>query len=97
MSIVPTYNYYCPECVLTEERVHPIDSDDSYLCPECNWVMVKKFTAPAIHFKGGGWGGNHPGKAYKTTFDADAATGELGSVTTEETGPAVKPGETAQS
>jgi len=46
--------------------------------------MRKQFTAPATHFKGGGWGGSYPKRTYKTTTHADVGTGEIGSRKTEE-------------
>lgn len=52
--------------------------------------MRKLFTAPAIHFKGGGWGGSRSQikRSYRTTFDGDASTGQ-GETKTEEIGPAI--------
>jgi putative FmdB family regulatory protein len=94
--LMPSYDYHCDACGLDAVATHNIDYTGGYKCTHCSAPMRKIISAPAIHFKGGGWGGSHPGKSYKTTFHSDAATGELGSVTTEETGPAVKKGTTAQ-
>jgi predicted nucleic acid-binding Zn ribbon protein len=38
------------------------DDDVFPKCEDCNVTLSKVFTPPAIHFKGGGWGGNHGGQ-----------------------------------
>ena len=53
---MPNYDYKCPECGQTEVIHHSIqDSDNSYHCPECDWVMKKVFSATPAVFKGQGW------------------------------------------
>jgi putative FmdB family regulatory protein len=80
---MPRYDYECPECGIEKEFTHSIGEDAIYRCG-CGALMRKQFTAPATHFKGGGWGGSYPKRTYKTTTHADVGTGEIGSRKTEE-------------
>ena len=53
------YDYRCPDCnsELTIERsIH--DEPRSPTCFECHIEMVRKFDAPSIQFKGGGFYSN---------------------------------------
>jgi putative FmdB family regulatory protein len=55
---MPRYDFKCIECDSIVEIVM-IDGDDPFpKCQKCNVTMSKVFTPPAIHFKGGGWGGS---------------------------------------
>lgn len=90
MTAVPRYDYHCDPCGYTEEFHHSIGEDIIYECPQCGTLMRKLFNSLATHFKGGGWGGSHPGRSYRTRTHADAGTGEIGSQKTEEIGPAIK-------
>jgi predicted nucleic acid-binding Zn ribbon protein len=38
------------------------DQDEFPKCEDCSITLSKVFTPPAIHFKGGGWGGSHGGQ-----------------------------------
>lgn len=89
---MPTYDYRCDNCELVAEATHNLDYTDGYKCTACQSPMRKLFSAPALKFKGGGWGGNHPGRSFRTRTHSDAATGEVGSSVTEEIGPAIKKG-----
>ena len=43
-----------------ESVVELIITDDPFpKCEKCDVTLTKVFTPPAIHFKGGGWGGDH--------------------------------------
>jgi putative FmdB family regulatory protein len=81
---MPRYDFRCSECNTIQEHSLPIDSDDLLYCLTCDTLLAKVFTAPAAHFKGGGWGGSHPTRTYKTRTEVDAGTGERGSQKTEE-------------
>lgn len=56
---MPKYDYRCDKCNVTKMRELPIAHHDLKIFCECGEQMNKVFTPPAIHFKGGGWGGNH--------------------------------------
>lgn len=34
------------------------DATERPQCATCGEFMIKSFTPPAVHFKGGGWGGS---------------------------------------
>ena len=54
---MPNYDFVCTQCDRTVE-IHMVhDATDSPICELCGNFMIKCFTPPAIHFKGGGWGG----------------------------------------
>ena len=57
---MPTFEFKCETCdVITEHFIPAADIDSSLACDKCGNVMTRMYTPPAIHFKGGGWGGNH--------------------------------------
>jgi predicted nucleic acid-binding Zn ribbon protein len=50
------YEYTCPTCYITvyvERSIHAEASPQP--CLECNKEMLRKYEAPAITFKGGGF------------------------------------------
>jgi putative FmdB family regulatory protein len=51
---MPTYAYRCPECGCGAEFNHSIDADFTAVC-DCGTVMKRKYTPPAIQFKGSGF------------------------------------------
>jgi putative FmdB family regulatory protein len=53
---MPSYLYRCDQCGGELEMSHSIPSngDLSPLC--CSYPMIRVFSAPAIIFKGTGWG-----------------------------------------
>lgn len=54
---MPTYEYIC-ECGYQESIMRGYDeAEKEYKCPDCGINMTRLWTAPSIHFKGGGWGG----------------------------------------
>lgn len=63
---MPSYDYRCDECFLTFEIQHPIAETMDYnhcLTQEdgCTGLLHRMYTAPALSFKGQGWG-----KVYRT-------------------------------
>lgn len=60
---MPTYQFRCREHPeqQVEEYWSLSDIEGSALpdpCPVCQVPMSRVFTAPAVHFRGGGWGGS---------------------------------------
>lgn len=58
---MPTYLFKCKDHPSEQlEDFWPIEVGSfAYpLCPQCEEPMRRVFTAPAVHFKGGGWGGS---------------------------------------
>lgn len=55
---MPTYEYSCRECG-TYGSVHRsfADDDAGMECPKCKILMNRLYSAPALVFKGDGWGG----------------------------------------
>lgn len=54
---MPTYEYIC-DCGYRESVMrHYDDPETDYICSDCSSKMSRLWTAPGIHFKGGGWGG----------------------------------------
>ena len=54
------YEYECPgdgQALLIERAIY--DKEEEYDCNVCGTTLNRIFNAPGIHFKGGGWGGNH--------------------------------------
>lgn len=56
---MPNYNFVCRMCDKEYELYVGYDQDEFPKCETCDITLSKVFTPPAIHFKGGGWGGNH--------------------------------------
>lgn len=54
---MPKYDFACFTCEKTTEIHMTFDSVERPVCEKCGEFMVKSFTPPSIHFKGGGWGG----------------------------------------
>lgn len=59
---MPKYDYECRTCLKTNEAFFPIQDGPApaIVCPEegCGKEAFRVHTAPAAHFKGGGWGGS---------------------------------------
>ena len=54
---MPIYSFKCQMCnASVEVNVKITDDPVAGLC--CGIVMQRDYTAPAIHFKGTGWGGD---------------------------------------
>lgn len=58
---MPTYDFTCRMCD-TNVEIKVVLGDEFPKCEKCGITLSKVFTPPAIHFKGGGWGGNHGGQ-----------------------------------
>lgn len=68
---MPKYDYRCETCGQVEEINHSMDEDYNGLeCAhiECDGHITKMFTAPAVRFKGQGWGGVY--RTYKPKKDS---------------------------
>lgn len=55
---MPIYSFKCLNCYLEIEREFKVNDNHDVRCSDCQAYMYKQFTAPAIHFKGDGWGGS---------------------------------------
>ena len=58
---MPTYDFKCRMCD-TNVEIKVVLDDEFPKCEQCGVPLSKVFTPPAIHFKGGGWGGSHGGQ-----------------------------------
>jgi putative FmdB family regulatory protein len=54
---MPNYDFTCITCDKTTEMHMTYDSLARPICSKCGNFMIKSYTPPAVHFKGGGWGG----------------------------------------
>ena len=53
---MPTYEYQCPRCGQTEERILKLAQlDDPQLCLECHGHMERKVSAGNFALKGQNW------------------------------------------
>lgn len=50
------YDYKCVGCDTTVAISHPISDTPEIICADCQGIRIKVFSAPAVSFKGGGWG-----------------------------------------
>ena len=54
---MPTYYFECSKCKASVSVNNPIsDNVKVPVCYGCELEMVRQFTAPAVSFKGIGWG-----------------------------------------
>lgn len=54
---MPTYEWKCPQCDTLLQLMTSINADlIAPKCPECDAEMNRLYTAPAVTFKGDGWG-----------------------------------------
>ena len=56
VRIMPIYTFKCEQCESILEQQFSVYMNATVWCETCEQPMVKQFTAPAIHFKGTGWG-----------------------------------------
>jgi len=54
---MPTFDYKCMKCDSVVEMHISSSATDTIYCTSCQGVMTKKYTPPAVIFRGGGWGG----------------------------------------
>jgi putative FmdB family regulatory protein len=52
---VPLYEYKCPKCRHVFERIQKFSDKPEANCPKCDIEAERQLSAPAVHFKGGGW------------------------------------------
>ena len=54
---MPTFDFKCNLCDgVVELRI--VEGDDPFpKCEKCDVTLTRVYTPPAVHFKGGGWGG----------------------------------------
>ncbi len=52
---MPNYDYVCSNCGYETEVMHSVHGNGPSVCPRCGGPMKKAISAPAVHFKGGGW------------------------------------------
>lgn len=49
------YEYSCKECGYRFEKIQSFSAKPLTECPQCQGVLVRPLTAPALQFKGSGW------------------------------------------
>ena len=52
---MPLYEYQCDDCGHRFERIQKFSDELVSVCPECEGVVRKLASSPAIQFKGTGW------------------------------------------
>lgn len=56
---MPIYQFQCPACNATEERLqsinHPMSQPQTPRCDKCGCWMLRVISAPAVVYKGNGW------------------------------------------
>ena len=52
---MPLYEYECKECGRRTEKIQKFSDAELTVCPHCGGRIERTLTAPAAHFKGGGW------------------------------------------
>ena len=52
---MPLYEYECKECGRRTEKIQKFSDPELTVCPHCGGRIERTLTAPAAHFKGGGW------------------------------------------
>lgn len=56
---MPKYDFQCFKCDSVVELHLTFNSMEKPKCNSCGADMVKVYTPPSVHFKGGGWGGSN--------------------------------------
>lgn len=54
-STMPIYEYQCDACRQRIERLQRLEDPLLTVCPKCGGAMHKRFSVPALQFKGSGW------------------------------------------
>lgn len=53
---MPVYTYSCNKCGIRFEKRIPFDSDNTdQICPNGHKQVQRKYSPPAVVFKGSGW------------------------------------------
>ena len=50
------YDYKCPKCQDVVPVSHSINENPDVVCEKCKTLRTKVFSAPAVQFRGNGWG-----------------------------------------
>ncbi len=69
---MPLYEYECKECGRRTEKIQKFSDPELTVCPHCGGRIERTLTAPAAHFKGGGWYKD----LYSSAKPASAKTGD---------------------
>lgn len=86
---MPLYDYRCPECGHTFERIGRFSDGPTFPCRQCNAPAKRLLGVPALQFKGSGWyvtdyGRGNNGPAKPSTGDGDGAAVTTGTSDTAE-------------
>ena len=52
---MPIYEYQCDSCQQRFERFQRLEDPLMSACPSCGGAVHKRFSVPALQFKGSGW------------------------------------------
>lgn len=53
---MPTYEYQCTECSISEKHVYGIkEVHNDHFCNKCGYKMVRTYNIGAVTFNGDGW------------------------------------------
>lgn len=66
---MPVYTFKCESCKVEVEQQFSVYTNATVWCQPCQIPMEKQFTAPAVHFKGKGWGSDKQCDARHITND----------------------------
>lgn len=91
---MPLYEYECNECGRRTEKIQKFADAPLTVCPHCGGRMERTLTAPAAHFKGGGWYKDLYSSAKPASADGskDAKSGSETSKSSESSTPAASSG-----
>jgi len=78
------YEYRCTSCGYTFEKIQNFSAKPETECPQCQGVLIRPVTAPALRFEGAGWyvndyagkGGAKPGDTAAPKDNAAGGTAE---------------------
>jgi putative FmdB family regulatory protein len=82
---MPLYEYECKECGRRTEKIQKFSDPELTVCPHCGGRIERTLTAPAAHFKGGGW--------YKDLYSSAKPAAANGSKDAKPGGDTSKPSE----
>jgi len=87
---MPLYEYECKECGRRTEKIQKFSDPELTVCPHCGGRIERTLTAPAAHFKGGGWYKDLYSSAKPATANSgkDATSGGDASKSSESSAPA---------
>ncbi len=84
---MPLYEYECKECGRRTEKIQKFSDPELTVCPHCAGRLERTLTAPAAHFKGGGW--------YKDLYSSAKPAAANGSKDAKSGGDTSKPSESS--